>query len=292
MRHIFMLMLLGLGLASLSARGQQASNPLISGNFAHLRFEEFARQLEAQAPVRLYFDPRALDSLFVTLRVQATPLPAVLEEALRNTDFHFAVDDENRVFVVRGRTLNRLLPGDFFDAAKEAEDLAATAGAAEPAATKGRAPNASEYQLSTIGAAGSTGSRATLAGRLRAHKTGEPVIGASIYSESTKIGASTDAFGGYSLTLPVGRHELKIRGVGIKNTRRLVLLRGDGKLDIDVEEDIVSLREVIVEAEKDKNVAGLEMGVQKLDIKTMRQVPTVFGETDILRVILTLPGVK
>ena len=49
---------------------------------------------------------------------------------------------------------------------------------------------------------------------------------------------------------------------------------------------------MVIEAEKDKNVAGMQMGLEKLDIKTMRQVPTAFGETDILRVVLTLPGVK
>ena len=71
-----------------------------------------------------------------------------------------------------------------------------------------------------------------------------------------------------------------------------MVLRGNGRLEIEVEEDIVTLKEVIVEAEKDKNVSGMQMGLEKLDIKTMRQVPTAFGETDILRVIMTLPGVK
>ena len=54
----------------------------------------------------------------------------------------------------------------------------------------------------------------------------------------------------------------------------------------------MTLKEVVIEAEKDKNVSGMQMGLEKLDIKTMRQVPTAFGETDILRVVMTLPGVK
>ena len=143
-----------------------------------------------------------------------------------------------------------------------------------------------------IGTGGGAGGRATLAGHIRDQKTGEPVIGASIYSESPNIGASTDAFGFFSLTLPLGRYDLKIRGVGIKNTKRQVVLGGNGKLEVEVEEDIVTLKEVVVEAEKDKNVSGMQMGVEKIDIKTMRQVPTAFGETDILRVVMTLPGVK
>ena len=292
MKHAYSLFLLcGLLLFSPTAYCQQGADKPVSGTFSHLPFGEFARQVEAQTPVRFYFDPKAVDSLFVTLQVQAQPVRVVLERALANTPFHYVIDDENRVIVSRGPVLSTTLPGSFFRAATAADALADADEAATPAG-RSRLVSVSEARVYTIGSGGGTGSRATLAGRIRDHKTGEPVIGASIYSESTKIGASTDQFGSYSLTLPVGTHELKIRGVGIKNTRRQVVLRTDGKLDIEVEEDVVTLKEVVVEAEKDKNVAGMQMGLEKLDIKTMKQVPTVFGETDILRVILTLPGVK
>ncbi|MET4073943.1 TonB-dependent receptor [Hymenobacter sp. UYCo722] len=292
MKHAYSLFLLsGWLLFSLTAHCQQGADQPVSGTFTHLPFAEFARQVEAQTPVHFYFDPKAVDSLFVTLQVQAQPVAVVLERALANTSFHYVVDDANRVIVTSGPVLSTTLPGNFFRAATAADALAEEETAATPAA-RSHLVSVSEARVYTIGASGSTGARATLAGRIRDHKSGEPVVGASIYSESTKIGASTDQFGAYSLTLPVGAHELKIRGVGIKNTRRQVVLRNDGKLDIEVEEDVVTLREVIVEAEKDKNVAGMQMGLEKLDIKTMKQVPTVFGETDILRVILTLPGVK
>jgi hypothetical protein len=131
-----------------------------------------------------------------------------------------------------------------------------------------------------------------VAGHIREAKSGEPVPGASVYIEAPNIGVSTDQFGYYALTLPVGTHTLNIRGIGIKNTKRRIQLYSDGKLEVEVEEDITTLKEVIVEAEKDKNVAGMQMGVEKLDIKTMKQVPTAFGETDIMRVVLMLPGVK
>ena len=133
---------------------------------------------------------------------------------------------------------------------------------------------------------------ATLAGHIRDIKSGEPIIGASVFIESPSIGTTTDQFGSYSITLPLGRHELRIRGIGINNTKRQLVVRGDGKLEIEVEEDITPLREVVIEAEKDKNVAGMQMGLEKLDIKTIRQVPTAFGEADILRVVMMLPGVK
>src|SRR5690606_30796125 len=49
---------------------------------------------------------------------------------------------------------------------------------------------------------------------------------------------------------------------------------------------------VVITTEKASNIRRMQMGIEKLDIKTIKQVPTVFGEADILRVVLTLPGVK
>src|SRR6202012_3701799 len=53
-----------------------------------------------------------------------------------------------------------------------------------------------------------------------------------------------------------------------------------------------SLKEVTISAEKVANVRSVEMGVNKLDIKSIKQIPTAFGEADVLRVVLTLPGVQ
>ena len=192
----------------------QQAEKTVSGTFTNLSFEQFARQVEAQTTARLYFDPTTVDSLFVTLQVQQQPVRAVLKQALLNTAFHFVIDDENRVFVTKGQTINPSLPGDFFQP-KAAEPITK---ADEPVAGpvgRSRYVSASEYKVYEIGAAGSAGGRATLAGHIREQKSGEPVIGASIYSELPNIGASTDQFGSFSLTLPVGRYDLTVRGVGI-----------------------------------------------------------------------------
>jgi len=290
MKHIFALLVTaGLLLLHPASYGQQAGK-LISGDFAALPFEQFARQLESQAQVRLYFDPAAVDSLSVTLRVSQQPLSSVLEQALKGSGLRFVLDDENRGFIFGGN-LNPALPETFFQAASAGSTPAVEEPSPVPTA-RVRSLASAEGKVYEVGAGGKPGARATLAGHVRDVKTGEPVIGASVFVEALNVGASTDQFGYFSLTLPVGRYELKVRGVGIKSTRRQIQLRASGKLDIDVQEDIVPLKEVVVQAEKDKNVASTQMGVERLDIKTMRQVPTAFGETDILRVVLTLPGVK
>src|SRR5471030_1150843 len=53
----------------------------------------------------------------------------------------------------------------------------------------------------------------------------------------------------------------------------------------------MSLKQVVINTKNAGNVQRVEMGVDKLNIKSIKQVPTAF-EPDILRVVLTLPGVQ
>jgi len=78
----------------------------------------------------------------------------------------------------------------------------------------------------------------------------------------------------------------------MKDTRRQIVVYGEGKMNIELQGQVITLKNVIVSAQKLNNVRSTQMGVQRLDIKTIKQVPVVFGEADLLRVLLTLPGVK
>ena len=116
-------------------------------------------------------------------------------------------------------------------------------------------------------------------------------MGASVSLDNPPIGVSTDAFGYFSLTLPLGPHVLNISSIGMKSTFRHIALYSDGKLNIEMDQFIPGLKAVTVTSEKNSNTNRLQMGVNRLNIKTIRQMPVVLGEADILRAVLTLPGV-
>ncbi|WP_114782425.1 TonB-dependent receptor [Botryobacter ruber] len=276
-------------LHSLSA--QHTKGAPVTGNFNNLAFEEFVREVEARSGYKFYFDPAAVDSVRVTVQVTNKPLEDVLAALFRNTGIRFAIDAQQRVFITKGKQLQLALPENFFEPTPAGAE--AMVAGAEQSDDQGSKRAASEIKLYEIGDRRNNPSgKATISGYLRAAGTGEPIFGASVYIESPLIGTTTDQSGYYTLSLPVGHHQLRIRGIGMQTTKRQVMLYGNGRLDIELQEDARVLKEVIVEADKDKNVSSLLMGVEKLDIRSIKQVPTAFGETDILRVILTLPGVK
>ncbi|SDY40592.1 TonB-dependent receptor [Hymenobacter psychrophilus] len=301
MKHLYSLLFLLSLLLLIGPRGygQQLAPPAktVTGDFTRVPFGQFVRELETQTDYRFYYDATAPpDSFRVSLAARALPLATVLQRVFEGTPYRFALTADGRAFITSGVSIEAELPGLFFrptGTLAEGPVVAAPADELAPTATPGRSRyvTVAEYKVYEIGMGGGNGP-ATLAGHIRDVKTGEPVIGATIFSESPSVGTSTDQFGFYSLTLPAGRYTLQVRSVGSKNTRRQVILRGSGRLEIEVEEDITTLKEVVIEGEKDKNVSSTQMGLEKLDIKTIKQVPTAFGEADILRVVLTLPGVK
>jgi hypothetical protein len=284
-------------LASSQWSWAQRPTPTINGDFTNVRFAQFVQQVEAQTPYRFFFNPAEVDTLTVRLRATDLPLTAALLQVLAGRPLHFAIDEAtNRVFVTTGAPIQTQLPSTFFQGlppgavAPPPVELAGTPARIGQTGGVGT----SEFKVYEIGqrqAVASNG-RATLTGTVRTAGTGQPVVGAAVYIESPNIGVSTDKTGTYSLTLPVGRHNLHIRGIGISSTRRQIWVHADGQLDIEAASDVAALREVVIEANRDRNVRGMQMGVEKLDIKTIRQVPTVFGESDLLRVITALPGVK
>lgn len=131
----------------------------------------------------------------------------------------------------------------------------------------------------------------SLAGYIKEAKNGEPVVGALVSADSSQTFVVTDQFGYYSIKLSPGKHEIHVSGAGMNETKRQVVIHEDGKLDIETTAQVGSLKTVVVIADKNSKVKNPQMSVEKLTVKTIKQVPVVFGEADVLRVVTTLPGV-
>ncbi|HTF20542.1 MAG TPA: TonB-dependent receptor [Chryseolinea sp.] len=278
--------------AALSASGQTLR--LISGTYDSAKFDDLVRDIEKQTPFHFYYNSRATDSLRVTLSFQNSEVSPVLGQLFSGTDLHFAIDERNNIFVTEGREIMTALPDDFFNQGT-VQNRVQTAPVFDYTEYEKREKQKKlvESRLYSIGAKTTNMvGNGTLAGSVRDAASGEPVIGAAVYVENPMIGISTDQFGYYSLTLPKGRHELKIKSIGMKATIRQIMVYGDGKLEIELEQDVTPLKEVVIESERDVRVTGLAMGLEKLDIKTMKNMPLALGETDIMKVVLTLPGVQ
>jgi outer membrane receptor protein involved in Fe transport len=274
-----------------TAFSQEKKN--ISGDFPGYSFPRLVEQLESTTHYTFFYDPAEVDSVLINARVTNVSLRELLDLVFRGTALHYAIDAGGRVFVTSRPAIQTSLPPGFFGNGRDTGSSVSPAWDEENSVAKSKFRASEEYQLLDVGDKNvHTGSRlANVSGYVRDIATGEPIPGAFLSVDTPVINVTTDQFGYFSLSLPKGRHAIKISSQGMTPTKRQIQVHGDGKLNISLREYVASLKTVIVSAEKTSNTRSLQMGVNRLNIKTIKQVPVVFGEADVLKVLLTLPGV-
>jgi TonB dependent receptor/CarboxypepD_reg-like domain/TonB-dependent Receptor Plug Domain len=277
-----------------AARGQDKEQVLVTGDFKNLSVNQFTNELRSKTGYNFYYDAEQLDSLRINISVKDQSLKKTLELAFLNTDFSFSIDQHKNVFLVKGKPIRTDLPAGFFGKAMSSKDSIDIADNQKADTAKEITGTRLENKLYEIGKkTNDARGKATIAGFVRDDQTGEPLPGVSVFVEGKDAtGIATDQSGFYSLTLPKGPHTMNIQSRGKQDTRRHIMLHSDGKLDIELHDHIISLRSVTISARKSTNVSNVQLGAERLNIKVIKQTPTVFGEADVLRVVLSLPGVK
>ena len=258
----------------------------VSGDFSHYSFERFAKEIESKTSYHFYYRLSDVDSVDINIEAKNKTIPELLREIFTTGEIHVAIDPEKNVFLTKGQEIFTALLYD--PSSVEDPETSAVISQRIQVEKPGSSPEDKVYQ---IGVRTTLTGNATLTGYIRDDASGEAVVGATVYAEN-QSGVSTDQFGYYTILLPRGKHELTIKSVGMKNTKRQVMLNANGKLDIELHEEITALKEVIVSSERDQNVRGMQMGVEKFNMKIMRQVPVALGEYDVIKVLLALPGVQ
>ncbi len=132
----------------------------------------------------------------------------------------------------------------------------------------------------------------TLSGIISDSKNNETLIGVNIFIPALKTGTTTNEYGFYSISAPAGEYEIEISYVGYQTIQKTILLNKNTKSNFSIKEGSEELQEVIITENRGKtNIKSPEMSVNKLSISTIKKMPVVLGEVDVLKSILLLPGV-
>jgi len=133
----------------------------------------------------------------------------------------------------------------------------------------------------------------TVNGYIKDISNGEALIGATVFIKELSSGATTNEYGFYSLTLPVGTYSVSYTYIGFQPIAKTIELTKNTQLTVELSTNSEELQEVVIQGELEQaTVENTEMSTNKLDIKTILKLPTLFGEADVIRSILLLPGVS
>ena len=133
----------------------------------------------------------------------------------------------------------------------------------------------------------------TVSGTIKDVSNGETLFGASVFFKGTTIGATTNEYGFFSITAPKGNYTLIISYVGYAESSQEIILDKDQKLDFEIAESTEQLDEVVIVSEESErvNIRNPQMSVSKINVETIKKMPVVLGEVDVVKSIQMLPGV-
>ncbi len=132
----------------------------------------------------------------------------------------------------------------------------------------------------------------TLSGTITDASSNETLIGINVSILELRTNVTTNEYGFYSITVPKGDYTLQVSYLGYQSIDEKIQLSQNIKKSFKLKSSEQQLQEVVVSAnKKSANIKTPEMSVNKLTMATVKKMPVVLGEADILKSILLLPGV-
>ena len=246
-----------------SALFAQNNTPvLITETYTNTPLPRVLDALQEKYKLRIYYRKAWIDTIKVTNTFQQIPVTEAMQQLLRGTKFSFILYNEATLVVVPAE------PGD---------------------------PNAPSQIAATPPDSAATATRkVTIRGIIKDGKSGEPIIGASIFAANTKAGAVSDKNGAFAISLPAGDNTLSVSYLGYEKEIRHLTISQDTNITLELFKTSAKLSEVHVTAGRaaDNNVSGAQTGISRLEITALKKMPTLLGEVDVIKNIKLLPGVS
>ncbi len=241
--------------------------------------------IEANSSYRVYTDIVQPFNVFVKAD-HVDPL-LLLKDALQETPYKVSVYGSN-LFILKEKELKTDPSLVFSTMGKEDMEIGnfISMGKAEVATSENLVYVIGDVYLKEMP------ETVALRGQVINAKTKEALVGVNLVLKEPYIAVTTDKNGYFSIKLPPGRMQLDISGLNVKSSRRQLMLYSDGVLNIELVEEEHLLDEILVTAGKTDNVRNVQVGVEKLQVSKIKNIPMALGEVDVLKAIQMLPGVK
>ena len=251
--------------------------------------DQLVRFIRTEISPDVYFVRDTSDHKNYTIRV---PREEFLQRAFAElrANGYTVTEYDGKYFLVRGSDLATTLPAGYFEDRKEARvDTAFQKYLASQAAVMTFQNKV--YEIGDPENARRSG-KASVRGFVRDVASGEPLAGISVFLEDGRTFVQTDSYGFYKISMPVGAGKLNFSGYSLEELKLDLMVYGDGSLDVVMKEKVFSLKGAVISAESMVQHRTPQMGIEKVRMNVIKNVPVVFGEADALKVVMTLPGVK
>ncbi len=132
-----------------------------------------------------------------------------------------------------------------------------------------------------------------ISGYVKDAQNGESLIGALVSVDENNVATLTNNYGYYSLRMKPGEYTLRASYFGYADVTQHISVTNSQTFHFELERTFIQVSEVVITAQKeDENVTKLQMSTVQVNAATIKKVPVLMGEVDILKTLQLLPGVQ
>ncbi|MFH6998286.1 carboxypeptidase-like regulatory domain-containing protein [Flavobacterium sp. FlaQc-57] len=268
----------------------QEQNAAINIKFSNINQIEVLKKIESSTNYKFYFQEEWFDNtLLISGDYSNKTINEVLSKVLDKTDLNFFFD-KNRIILTKNSIIYSKYPVKNAADSKNNKspiffqqyDSIKPGATVAPIALIGKEEQEEDSKIDFY----------TISGHITDMKDGKPLADVTVKAKNTTSSTITDAAGFYTLKLPTGISTIEVESLIYRNTSRKIMIYSNGTLDFSVAEKINQLDEVVVKGKTSQNIRTAITGVTTIEAEGMKNIPLVLGERDILKVALTIPGIK
>ncbi len=265
---------------------QKKDSIFINMKMQDASFEDFVKQIEKQTHLKVLYQPQWTSDIIININVNHKEVISAFKEVLQESPLSVSFWKE-QILILKDEDLITELP---IYNEKEEIKTDTSIKVKKSSFMKGRKADLLHIKIGNAKYP-TLGKKISFSGRIIEAGTGNAVEGATLYIEELHKGAVSDKNGEIQLSLTVGKYVAIIECLGMEKTSCQFEVVSKGSFTLPMQKAHFDMREIVVYGDRQMNVREKDPGMEKVSVKTIKELPNMMGESDIIKISELLPGV-
>jgi len=262
-----------------------------SQQFDSVSFTELTQFIETETDITFYFKNDWVNDIFLSINNHSSLLPQLSNQLLQKGVSLYI--EGNSIILIKGKEpITKLPTFNSIESTIPTKQKENGITVAEKSYLQSKKIASSELLIIGDGSKTAPGLSCRIKGKIKDVASGEPIIGATVYIEEMRYGVVTDVDGNFQMNLKTGKYKVQITHVSMKRLEYYFQVYSSGSILLEMRKALKELDEVVISASHNDNVKGIQMGYERISLKSMKEIPVVMGEKDVLKIATMLPGVE
>ena len=272
-------------LTLLVVKSLSAQEQLISPHYKNISFREYCQRISLETKVPIYYSSNEFKYKIISIQKASISILDAIKGVI-NTDSFNVLSWNDAVIILKDHNfpyklalVKTEIPQKETITNAMTSKITTTLAAARKQIVVGKKGYASHNSMVDVGVT------------IYNADDKKPLPGATVYIVDLQKGTISNKNGEADILLQPGKYTLKILYMGMKTQLYKLIVRSTGHFNIYMQKQGIELSSVNVYGDNQMNMRQKDPGLEKMTVKSIREIPVMIGEPDIVKAAAMLPGI-